>query len=311
MDLDSATPGIKITGLTVIYAQRGKRRLEAVRGLDLAVQRREIVGFVGPNGAGKTSTIKVLMGFMRPAAGEVSILGQHAGTLAARAYTGYLPEVALYYPFLTARETLRMYATLQGLSGQARKIAVETLLARVRLTERADERLRTYSKGMLQRVGIAQAIMGDPELLILDEVTAGLDPIARHDLREILLDFKHRGKTVFFSSHELSEVALICDRIVLIDGGAILEERRLAQVLASMSRVRVMIEGEWRPDRLPPRVQVLTAPKGHSVFVAEKGAAKAELLGLLKEAGQTVASVETVPGSLEDYFVERLGHKVT
>jgi len=311
METAPNTPVIDIDGLSIRYTSRHGRNVEAVRDLRLAVQEGEIVGFIGPNGAGKTSTIKVLMGFMEPSDGTARVLGQRAGSVAARECTGYLPEVALYYPFLSARETLRLYAELQGVDRLLRESLVDALLARVRLSERADERLRTYSKGMLQRVGIAQAIMGDPELLILDEVTAGLDPIARHDVREILLDFKYRGRTVFFSSHELSEVALICDRIVLIDRGSILEEQRLETLLASLHRFRVVVLGAWRPERLPDQVRGPENADGNTVFVAESELAYHQLLALAAKEGRTVASWTQEPGSLEAYFVERVGHKVT
>ena len=200
---------IDVRGLVVAYG-RGAGRREAVRGLDFQVQRGETVGFIGPNGAGKSSTIKALMGFVFPQSGSVSLFGQPAGSLAARTHTGYLPEVSLYYPFMKAREILEFYGGLHGMDRRTLKRRIPELLECVGLGDRAEAPLKTFSKGMQQRVGIAQAIIADPDLLIFDELSSGLDPVGRCDLREVLLDLKRRGKTIFFSSHELHEVESLC-----------------------------------------------------------------------------------------------------
>jgi ABC-2 type transport system ATP-binding protein len=204
-----------------------------VHDLTLNVAPGEVVGFLGPNGAGKSSTIKAIMGFVAPDSGEIRLFGHGAGSTAAKARIGYLPEVALYYPFLTPMETLRLYGRLQGLGGSALADESMTLLRRVGLEGKERQQLKTFSKGMQQRLGIAQALLGSPDLLVLDEVTSGLDPIGRRHLREVLREVKESGTTIFFSSHELDEVAQLCDRVVMIYQGRIVDERPMDDHLRS------------------------------------------------------------------------------
>jgi len=189
------------------------------------VQQGEVVGFLGVNGAGKTSTIKALMGFQPPAAGEIQILGLPVGHVEARRQIGFLPETALYSSYLTPVETLRLYGELHGLSGRLLRARIEALLESVGITEKINTLNRNLSKGMLQRVGIAQALLSDPRLLILDEVSSGLDPVGRRELREILRVQQQRGVTIFFSSHELGEVAALCDRILIVNQGRLIAEQ--------------------------------------------------------------------------------------
>ena len=303
-------PVIEISNLTVVYkAARGKS-IEAVSGLDLEVNEGEVVGFVGPNGAGKTTTIKVLMGFLFPAKGEAEVLGAKAGSVEARRRTGFLPEVAVYYPFLTARETLAAYATLQEIPGSEQEEVISQLMDKVGLTGRDREPLRNFSKGMLQRVGLAQAIMGDPDLLILDEVTSGLDPVARRDVREILLEFKSRRKTVFFSSHELSEVTMVCDRVILLDEGKVLEERGLADILKSMRKFVTVAKGPLPPSGLPNGATLRNEEDRLVTILTDTEPAREELLKHLQASGLEVVENFQESGSLEDYFVNAIGHKV-
>ncbi len=222
----SGPPALAISRLCVAY----KRGLfgpvnRVVHELSLSVRPGEVVGFLGPNGAGKSSTIKAIMGFLTPESGDVRVFGHEAGTTQARAKIGYLPEVALYYPFLTPLETLRLYGRLQGMGGAALEQEAMDLLKRVGLEGREKQQLKTFSKGMQQRLGIAQALLGSPDLLVLDEVTSGVDPIGRRHLRELLQEVKQAGTTIFFSSHELNEVAQLCDRVILIRGGHVVDER--------------------------------------------------------------------------------------
>ena len=206
------TAAIETFDLRVAYRQGWRRRPTfAVNGLDLRVDSGECVGFIGPNGAGKSSTIKALMGFLEPDGGEARLLGCPAGDPEARRRVGFLPEVALYYPWLTPMETLRLYGRLQGIPAATLRQQIPELLARVGLAGREHDRLHRFSKGMLQRVGIAQALLGQPELLVLDEVSSGLDPIGRRELRQLLGECKRGGTTIFFSSHELTEVAHLCE----------------------------------------------------------------------------------------------------
>jgi ABC-2 type transport system ATP-binding protein len=222
----ATVPALQVTDLCVGYRKGlfSAPRL-AVENLSLSVMPGETVGFLGPNGAGKSSTIKALMGFLAPVSGTARIFGHAAGSTQAKAKTGYLPEVALYYPFLTPMETLRLYGRLQGLGGRELETEAKTLLARVGLEGRENHQLKTFSKGMQQRLGVAQALLGSPDLLILDEVTSGLDPLGRRELRKLLHEVKAQGTTIFFSSHELDEVAQLCDRVVMIARGRVVDER--------------------------------------------------------------------------------------
>ncbi len=219
-------PALLVENLTVSYKKGlfGKPK-PAVRGLSLSVRPGEVVGFLGPNGAGKSSTIKAIMGFVKQDGGDIAIFGHPSGSTLAKAKIGYLPEVALYYPFLTPMETLRLYGRLQGLGGKELERESLELLRRVGLEGREKHQLKTFSKGMQQRLGIAQALLGSPDLLVLDEVTSGVDPIGRRHLRELLYEVKQTGTTIFFSSHELNEVAQLCDRIILIYNGKLVDSR--------------------------------------------------------------------------------------
>ena len=195
--------------------------VRAVDGLSLSIRSGEILGFLGTNGAGKTTTIKMLLGFFRPDAGRLTVLDNDPCEPATRRTIGYMPETAYYYPYLNVRELLSLYGGLCGMSKPLIRSRSEELIVRVGLADAGTRLLRTYSKGMLQRAGIAQALLHDPELLILDEPFTGLDPLARIQFRDLILELKKKGKTVFFSSHELSEAELICDRVAILKQGAL------------------------------------------------------------------------------------------
>lgn len=295
----------------VFKGSRKQKEIVAVDDLTLHVDEGEVVGFIGPNGAGKTTTIKVLMGFIFPTSGTARIFGEKAGSESAKSRIGYLPEVALYYPFMTVEEILRLYGSLQGIGKKEMKERLPALVSSVGLVGFEKMRLRDFSKGMLQRVGLAQAIMGDPELLLLDEVTSGLDPVGRVDLRNILLEFRNRGGTVFFSSHELSEVAKLCDRIVLINEGKVIQEKSLEDIMESRRRYRLTIEAEGLPPPLPVGVKTRMNEEGKLELETNSGELQRDLLRRLPQSGARILEVETDEGSLENYFVEIVGHKVT
>jgi ABC-2 type transport system ATP-binding protein len=298
---------IEIRELEVRYRPAwGRAAITAVNGLSLDVAQGAVVGFIGPNGAGKSSTLKVLMGFHQPSAGTARVFGFPAGSVEARRRTGFLPEVALYYPFLTPREALTLYGRIQGLGGTALRTTVSGLIEEVGLAERANSRLATFSKGMLQRLGIAQALLGEPDLLILDEVTSGLDPVGRCHLRDIVLRRRERGTTIFFSSHELAEVTAMCDRIVLVNQGRVVEERALGELTDSLRRYWVRFRGEARAERACP-FPVEAGPDGY--FTARFEARNAHLHGLewLRSHGGEIVDVGQSEASLEAYFVEAVG----
>lgn len=193
--------------------------LKAVDGLTLSLGRGEVTGFLGTNGAGKTTTIKMLIGLIRPTTGTVRLFGGDPTKASSRARIGYMPEMAYYYPYLNVRELLAFYGGVCGMDRRTIQARTEELLKDVELEEAAKRPLKTYSKGMLQRAGIAQALLNDPDLLILDEPFTGLDPLARIHFRELLKKLRDQGKSIFFSSHELGETELLCDNVAIMKKG--------------------------------------------------------------------------------------------
>ena len=212
---------LEVDDLVVRYRSRGtvEAGKAAVHKLSFEVQRGEVFGFLGPNGAGKTSTMNVLLGFVPPTSGTAFIFGVPVDQAIARQRIGYLPELTYYYHFLTAEELLRFYARIFGLPADVREQRIDVLLKLVELDHVRKKTIRTYSRGMQQRVGLAQALINDPDLLILDEPTSGLDPLGRMKVRSIIQRLQNEGKTVFFSSHELGEVETICDRVAILSQG--------------------------------------------------------------------------------------------
>lgn len=293
---------ISIRDLRIRYRGARGTVTEAVRGLSFDVAPGEIVGFLGPNGAGKSSTLKALMGFVEPTAGVCEVFGHRAGSVEAKSLAGYLPEVATYYPFLTPRETLRLYGELQGLSGKSLRTEADELLDRLGLSRAMNRQNRTMSKGMLQRVGIAQALLGSPRLLVLDEVTSGLDPVARQELRGLLKERQAAGTTLFFSSHELSEVDMLCDRILLVHRGKLIEERNVESLKEHLRRFELHYTGsanmidlaaEWdQDDDGTRRARFETKPR------------LLEAIGRIQHSGGVVLDVVSQEGSLEQYFID-------
>lgn len=226
---------LKIEKLRVEYPGREfqKEPKVALQGLDLEVHAGQVFGFLGPNGAGKTTTMNVLLGFVPPTSGSVSLFGIDVRQPIARQRIGYLPELTYYYRFLTAEELLRFYARIFGLSRSETDQRIAKLIALVELGHAAKRPIKTYSKGMQQRVGLAQALINNPDLLILDEPTSGLDPLGRMKVREIIQRLKNEGKTVFFSSHEMGEVETVCDRVAILHQGELKAEGRVADLVAS------------------------------------------------------------------------------
>lgn len=231
MSPSSEQPVLRVQGLCKAFEGR-----DAVRDLSLELHQGEIMGFLGTNGAGKTTTIRMLLGFLPPDAGEISIFGRAPGDPASRARIGYMPEIAYYYPFLTIGELLEFYGGLCGLSRAEVRQRAAGLIDRVGLAGHEHKLLKTYSKGMLQRAGIAQAILHDPDLLILDEPATGLDPLARMQFRDLLVELRNEGKTIFFSSHELSEAELICDRVAIVKDGTIVRSGTIDELAGAGDR---------------------------------------------------------------------------
>src|SRR6266581_533494 len=227
-------PIVELRNLRVEYRASGlgKGRKVAVNGLHLAVSAGEVFGFLGPNGAGKTTTVNVLLGFVNATGGAAFLFGVNVREPIARRRIGYLPELTYYYKFLTAEELLRFYARIFGIARAEADFRIDHLLKLVELEQARKRPIKTYSKGMQQRVGLAQALINDPDLLILDEPTSGLDPLGRMKVREIIQRLRNEGKTVFFSSHELGEVETVCDRVAIIHEGELKVEGRVDDLVA-------------------------------------------------------------------------------
>ncbi len=224
---------LRIENLRVEYRSRelGQGTKLALKGLTLSVGQGEVFGFLGPNGAGKTTTMNVLLGFVPATSGAAFLFGTNVAEPIARQRIGYLPEQTYYYKFLSAEELLRFYARIFRIPRHEREKRIDAVLQLVDLGQARKRQIRTYSKGMQQRVGLAQALINNPDLLILDEPTSGLDPVGRMKVREIIQRLKNEGKTVFFSSHELGEVETVCDRVAIINQGRLMVEGRVAELV--------------------------------------------------------------------------------
>src|ERR1700682_3868084 len=248
---DPLTPAIETVGLRKEYG----RKL-ALHGLDLVVQPGEVFGFLGPNGAGKTTTIKVLLGLVRPTSGEARLLGRPAGEAEARRRIGYLPENFRFHDWLTGAALLEFHARLAGLSPAVRRTRIPAVLEQVGLAGRGSDRIRGYSKGMTQRIGLAQAIIHEPDLVLLDEPTSALDPVGRREVRGLLRSLGERDMTVFLISHLLSEVEMVCDRVAIVDGGRVVRSGRLTDLIGGVLELRVTV------DRVDPVVLDLLRAHG-------------------------------------------------
>lgn len=225
---------VELNHLRVEYRATGAGQLKkiAVKDLSLKVHPGEVFGFLGPNGAGKTTTMNVLLGFVNPTSGDASLFGVNVREPIARQRIGYLPELTYYYKFLTAEEILRFYAKIFAIPSTEAERRIDQLLKLVELESARKRPLKSYSKGMQQRVGLAQALINNPDLLILDEPTSGLDPLGRMKVRHIIQRLKNEGRTVFFSSHELGEVETVCDRVAIINQGELKVEGPVSQLTA-------------------------------------------------------------------------------
>lgn len=239
---------LKIENLRVDYRSRelGQGIKQAVKGLNLSVHRGEVFGFLGPNGAGKTTTMNALLGFVNPTAGNAYIFGVNVREPIARQRIGYLPELTYYYKFLSAEELLRFYGKIFRIPKAELEQRIDWILKLVELEHARKRLIKTYSKGMQQRVGLAQALINNPDLLVLDEPTSGLDPLGRMRVREIIQRLKNEGKTVFFSSHELGEVETVCDCVAILHEGELKAEGRVSDLVrqhqcASLEQVFLQI----------------------------------------------------------------------
>jgi ABC-2 type transport system ATP-binding protein len=299
---------IEILGLAKTY-QVGfwrKRPKCVLRPLDLQVEEGEIFGFLGPNGAGKTTTLKMLMGLVYPSAGSARILGSEINDPRMKAQIGFLPEQPYFYDYLTAVELLEYYAQLSGVDAKERKRRVSEVLLRVGLPNVSGMQLRKFSKGMLQRVGIAQAILHNPRVLFFDEPMSGLDPIGRREVRDLMEELKHAGKTVFFSTHILPDAESLCDRVAIIHQG---ELRGVGAVADLTSSVEGKVEVVWHGNTVPPSVRTLaldSSATGDTIRAVVLEASQDALIDALRRERLHIVSVTPLRTSLEEYFVQKL-----
>lgn len=234
---------VAVEGLTKVFpVPFRKQSITAVRDLNLLVETGEVYGLLGPNGSGKSTTLKMILGLVSPTRGRTQIFGQDSSHVATRRSVGFLPENPYFYKFLTGAETLRFFGKLCGLRGAELKDRVQELLDLVDLTDARNRPLRTYSKGMLQRIGLAQALINEPALLVLDEPTAGVDPAGSRDIRNLIVDLKKRGVTVLLSSHLLEHVEEVCDRVGILAKGELVREGPLEELIAIEDRTEVVLE---------------------------------------------------------------------
>ncbi len=281
----------------------------AVRGLTLEVQRGEVFGFLGPNGAGKSTSVKMLLGLIAPTGGAASVLGQPMGDVATRSKVGFLPEHFRFHDWLSAEEFLRFHGRLYDMPRERLRRQSGELLELVGLADHRAKRLRDFSKGMLQRIGLAQALLNDPELIFLDEPTSGLDPVGRRMVRDIIRTQRGRGATVFLNSHLLSEVEVTCDRVAFIKHGEVLEIRRVDMAAPGQLSVTVRARGVCAGaiEGLK-RLAISVRADGERLMLdVASEEALPEIVGYLVGSGARVYSVTSEQVSLEDLFVQIVG----
>jgi ABC-2 type transport system ATP-binding protein len=280
-----AVAAIELRGLVKDFSVglRGVK-LRAVDHLDLRVEPGQVYGLLGPNGSGKSTTIKMLLGLLEPTAGECRVFGVPGARVEARRNVGYLPESPYFYRHLTGRELVRFYGRMCGVDARALPVRIDETLAVVGMSEAANRRVGTYSKGMLQRIGLAQALVHDPRLLILDEPTAGVDPVGSAAISELILKLKGQGKTVLITSHLLGQIEDICDRVAILDRGRLILEGAVQELIGRADRQALVIEA------LP-------------------AAELEELRAWLAARGRKLEAVETPRARLDRIFLERVGKK--
>lgn len=280
------------------------KRKKVLKGVNLQVNEGEIYGLLGPNGAGKTTTIKSLIGLIFPDSGYVEIFGSKSLNSTIRKRIGFLPEQPYFYEYLTVREYLNLAADIFGIKNKGEKI--EELSSLLSMDRFLDSRLKTLSKGELQRVGLAQALINDPSFLILDEPMSGLDPIGRKEVKDLILDLKNKGKTIFFSSHILQDAELICDRVGIMLDGKIIEEGKLKELISE--KVHYIEIEFWSPESIPSLKGKLVSSEEALIRVPNEKEAEDVIKAIIEKGGKII-SVVPKKGTLEEIFVEKVRRK--
>jgi len=300
---------LRVSGLAKTFRKPFTgRRVEAVRGVSFDVRRGEIFGFLGPNGAGKTTTIKMLMGLIAPTAGTMEILGVRAPDPDVMARVGFLPESPYIYPYLSPREFVTLCGRLSGLGGAELRDGVTRVIGRVGMTYAIDRAVAALSKGMLQRVALAAALVHDPELLVLDEPMSGLDPVGRKEVRDLIVEEKQRGRTVFFSSHILSDVEMLCDRVCILRRGEVVVSGDLREILEAGKRRSEITIGGASPalrEALSAQAHAVRAVGDRLVMEVEGDAAVRDVVTKALAEGARLESVTPKRETLEDVFVRK------
>jgi ABC-2 type transport system ATP-binding protein len=268
---DSSPNVIEAAGLTKVFTDFwGRPKVRAVDNISLAVPRGEIFGLLGPNGSGKSTTIKMILGLLRPTAGSLTVLGHPPSDVATKSRMGFMPEESYLYKYLTAPEILMFFANLSGLPTSARQDTVNRLIDQVGLTGAGNRRIGEFSKGMARRVGLAQSLLNDPDLILLDEPTSGLDPVACREVKDLLLALAARGKTILICSHHLADMEDICDRFAILLNGRICTQGTVADMLREPGLLQLTIHG-LSSDKLPAVLHYLEQETGHTPVVDHAG----------------------------------------
>lgn len=301
------TPVIEAEGLRKVYRSRfGTRRVNALDGIDLSVGAGEVFGLLGPNGAGKTTTVKILLGLTRPTAGGARLFGIPVSDPESRRRVGYLPEGHRFPGYLTARQTLSIFGRMSGMARSAVAARVPDLLARVRLSDWADVKVKKFSKGMTQRLGLAAALVHDPDVLLLDEPTDGVDPVGRREIRDLLRDEAARGRAILLNSHLLSEIELTCDRVAVLRRGRVAAEGRIEDLTAQGSRYRMTASpvDETLLAAFRDTGASVERVNGHIVLGTRDLAHLNSLVDALRARGALLTELSPVRSTLEDVFVD-------
>ncbi|MFN2387844.1 MAG: ATP-binding cassette domain-containing protein [Thermoanaerobaculia bacterium] len=301
-----ATPAIEAAGLRKVYRSRFRsRKVNALKGIDLRVEPGEIFGLLGPNGAGKTTAVKILLGLTRPTEGTASLFGIPSGHPESRRRAGYLPEGHRFPGYLTARETLSIFGRMSGMHRESLRRRIPMLLERVGLASWRDVRVKKFSKGMTQRLGLASALVHDPEVLLLDEPTDGVDPVGRREIRDLLREEAGRGRAILLNSHLLSEIELTCDRVAVLREGEVAAEGSIASLTATGSRYRMVATpvDEDLVAAFRGMGASVERANGHLELATRDLVHLNELVDALRARGGVLSELAPVRSSLEDVFV--------
>ncbi|HVT89952.1 MAG TPA: ABC transporter ATP-binding protein [Tepidisphaeraceae bacterium] len=308
--MPDASLAINLTNVEKVY--RGK--VYALRGVNMRVNRGEVFGLLGPNGAGKSTLVKIMMTVVKPTHCQGQLLGEEVGHKATLARVGYLPENHRFPRYMTGRQILDFFGALSQTPRTKRKARIDELLETVGMTSWADKKISIYSKGMMQRVGLAQALIHDPDLILLDEPTDGVDPVGRREIRDVLLSLKRKGKTIFINSHLLSELELICDRVAILIGGKVAKQGTIDEL--AIARQHYYLDLSQAPDpailesirRCLPEGITLAANHSSLQILTTDAAHVQPVIDLLRSAQIVIKRVHPVRPSLEELFIEAVGH---